>query len=137
MISLAHLCNYITTSTGYVCKEAPELLPEETELEINETSIFVDYGSFLAPSNDAAIEYDSASELSSELIFIITVDINAHITEYPNVLYNVYKALQHYKPISTIDNIRSFTFLNGDFIKSNGRRICKMNWSFTFDRIIY
>lgn len=137
MISLSHLCTYITEQTTYVCKEAPELLPEETELEINDTSIFVDYGSFLAPSADAAIEYDSASEIGSELIFIINVDINAHITEYPNVLYTVYKALQHYKPVSDIANIRSFTFLNGDFIKSNGRRICKMNWAFTFDRTIY
>lgn len=137
MISLPHLCTHITEQTTFVCKEAPEILPEELDLQISDTVVFVDYNGFMSTSAETSIAFDCASELDSEIVFLISVELLAVNSAYPTCLMTLYKALQNYRPLSDLENIRSLTFLNGDFIRNNGRRITKMVWAFTFDRVIY
>jgi hypothetical protein len=137
MINLAHLSTYITQQTSYACKESPEILPEELDLQLSDTVVFVDYNGFMSTSAETSIAFDCASELDSEIVFLVSVELIATNNMYPNCLTTLYKALQNYKPLSDLENIRSFTFLNGDFVRTNGRRITKMVWAFTFDRVIY
>ena len=136
MIDLIALKDHLFTSTGIKIVENLYELPEDTVTTESESKIYIDYVSLISPLEEAIMQ-DSASEIGNSISLLISVVLDADKALYPQILIDVYKACEHYRPESQIkDFIRTFSFANAEFLRSGNRRIWKSIWVVTFDRFI-
>lgn len=135
MINLTHLVNHLVAN-GFDTVEGFYELPENDSPTSAPTMVYVDYNTMVSPFEEA-ITIDSAAEVGALVTLTVLVTLDAPKHAYPNVLIDLYKACQHYRPESPIkEQVRVFSFVTGDFLSSGGRRITKTLWALTFDRFI-
>lgn len=136
MFDIAPLITHLATKTTYTVLESNLDITNYEGVTNSPITVYVDLAQIASPSTETALALDSASELGSELTGIVDIILDADSIEYPTVWRNVYIACQHFQPTNAFDNLRTFTFINCDFIRSNGRRISKFTYAYTFDRYL-
>lgn len=136
MFDIASLIARIIEATGYTVVESNLDIANYEAIKSSPTKVYVDLAQIVSNSTEAALALDSASELGSELTGLVDIILDADSVEYPTVWFNTYKACQHFQPTNAFDNLRTFTFVSCEFIRSNGRRISKFTYAYTFDRYL-
>jgi len=144
MIDLKHLANYLETTLSIQTDIANRLFQIGLSFEDDLPIMEVCY-SRLIPAKESEILQSSASEIDNECVMFIDVVYSATMYDNNNIfiyqvgLQKLWRALHAYQPqqfVSTEQNFRSFTAINGDFITDNGRIITKLVFGFTFDNLL-
>lgn len=132
MIDLIDLKTYLQSKLPYQVDIAPEQLPEETQLENAETKVYLDYAPIQTSLEETLLE--SASQLGTSCVQYILCVVDVKVEETYQDLPLIMKELQGYQPVSFIKNVRTLSFHECHWERSNNRRLAKLYYAFTFDR---